>query len=327
VTEFEAARAQLTPRMAGVLDRIRRAGRPPFHTLGVAEARRVYEAAAEVLDLPRARLPVVENLSLPAADGTPLQARRYAPAAATPGPLPTVLYLHGGGFVVGSIDTHDSLCRQIAQRSGWAVVSLGYRLAPEHRFPTAVEDAWAAMHALLAQADGRPIAVAGDSAGGTLAAVCALHARDVGLPLALQVLITPGTAPHADTDSHRRWARGGLLSAETIAWFFSHYTRPTQRQDWRFAPLLADVEGVAPACLVLAEADPLFDEGLAYGDLLRCAGVPVQLELAAGVTHDFIKMGRVLPEASAALDAIARALKSAHAADPDNPDNAESPSP
>ncbi len=152
----------------------------------------------------------------------------------------------------------------------------------------------------------------GDSAGGTLAAVAAIQARDADLALRLQLLITPGTTAHADTASHRRFADGFLLDAAGIAWFFDQYIDAAQRTDWRFAPLLADdLEDVAPACVVLAECDPLVDEGVAYADRLRAAGVAVQLELYRGVTHDFIKMSRALPEAVEALDAAAGALKEA----------------
>lgn len=300
--------------MADVLERIRRAGRPPFYEMSVPDARNAYVAASEVLELPRAPLPRVEDLRIPAADGTPLPARLYAQAGQD---LPVLLYLHGGGFVIGNLETHDSLCRQLALRSGGAVVALDYRLAPEHRFPVAVDDAWAAMRWLAQQGaalglDGSRLAVGGDSAGGTLAAVCALHARDIGLPLALQLLITPGTTAHADTGSHRRFASGFLLEARGIAWFFDHYIDPSQRGDWRFAPLHADdVDGVAPACVILAECDPLIDEGLAYADKLRAAGVAVELELVRGVTHDFIKLARALPEAHAAQAAAARALNEA----------------
>jgi acetyl esterase len=300
--------------MSSVLDRIRRARRPALHTLDAAAARRAYEAAAEVLELPRAALARVETFDIPAADGTPLAARLYAPAQQR---LPAALYLHGGGFTIGSLETHDSLCRQLARRSGAAIVALDYRLAPEHRFPTAVDDSWAAMQWLAEQGaaigvDAGRLAVAGDSAGGTLAAACALHARDIGLPLALQLLITPGTAEHLDSASQHLFAHGFLLDRAAIEWFFDHYVDASQRGDWRFAPLNAEVDAVAPACLVLAECDPLVDEGIAYGDKLRAAGVPVQLELYRGVTHDFIKMGRAIPEASlaqqAAADALHRAL-------------------
>lgn len=296
----------LTPRMAELLTRIQRAKRPPFHSLTPREARIAYRMGAEILDLPRAPLARVEDLE---AAGRP--ARLYAPSL---GKLPVMLYLHGGGFTIGDLETHDSLCRQLALRSGVAVLALDYRLAPEHRFPAAVEDAWAALDWLHADTtlglDGTRLAVGGDSAGGTLAASCAFHARERGLPLALQLLITPGTAAHMSHDSHRRFAEGFLLDATTIEWFFGQYIDKGQRGDWRFAPLEADDHaGLAPAAVLLAEADPLVDEGLDYADVLRAAGVPVQLELTRGVTHDFIKMGRSLPEASMALDFCAAAIR------------------
>ena len=300
--------------MAGILEGVRRIDRPPFYAMTVAEARVAYVAATEVLEIARAVVARVEDFGIPAADGTPLRARLYAASTAK---LPVLLYLHGGGFTIGNFGTHDSLCRQLALRSGAAVVALEYRLAPEYRFPCAVADAWAAMHWLASAdqtlgLDGTRLAVGGDSAGGTLAAVCAVHARDTGLKLRLQLLITPGTAAYADTDSHRRFASGFLLEAAGIEWFFNHYIDHSARTDWRFAPLRADsVDGVAPACVLLAECDPLVDEGVAYADKLRAAGVPVALEIYRGVTHDFIKMGRVLEEAPAAQAVAAEALKKA----------------
>ena len=307
----------LTPAMAGILDGVRRVNRPPFHAMTVAEARLAYVAATDVLELPRAPVSKIEDFSIPAMDGMALRARLYA---ASSDKLPVLLYLHGGGFTIGNFETHDSLCRQLARRSGAAVVALEYRLAPEHRFPIAVLDAWAAMH-WLADAgqtlglDNSRLAVGGDSAGGTLAAVCAIHARDQGLKLRLQLLITPGTAAYADSASQRRFSSGFLLEAAGIEWFFKHYIDHPQRMDWRFAPLLADsVDGVAPACVLLAECDPLVDEGVDYADKLRAAQVPVALEIFRGVTHDFIKMGRVLDEASAAQALAAEALHKAFAA-------------
>ena len=305
----------LTPAMAGVLDRIRRAGHPPLHTLTPAQARAAYEVAAEVLDLPRAPLARVEALALPGGDGHPRTARLYTDDRG--GGQPVLLYLHGGGFVVGSLETHDSLCRQLARRSHGAVLALDYRLAPEHPFPAAVDDAWAALRWLCAEApalglDPGRVAIGGDSAGGTLATVCALLARDAGLPLALQLLITPGTAAHAEWPSHRMFGQGFVLEGTTIEWFIELYAGREHRQDWRAAPLLApDLNGVAAVALLLAECDPLVDEGLAYGDALRAAGVPVALELVRGVTHDFVKMGRALKEAAAAQQWAAECLRGA----------------
>lgn len=300
--------------MAGILENVRRLNRPPFYAMSVPEARAAYVAATEVLELPRVALQRVEDFELPAGDGTPLHARLYAPSRAG---LPTLLYLHGGGFTIGNFDTHDSLCRQLAQRANIAVVALEYRLAPEHRFPCAVLDAWSAMQgwprqaALLGLVPNK-LAVGGDSAGGTLAAVCAIRARDLGLPLRLQLLITPGTAAHAETASHKLFANGFLLEAAGIEWFFDHYIDRHQRSDWRFAPLQAkSLDSVAPACVILAECDPLVDEGVAYADRLRLGQVPVELQIYRGVTHDFIKMGRVLSEAAAAQALVAAALTKA----------------
>jgi acetyl esterase len=305
---------RLTPAMRALLARVAKARRPALHTLSPQAARQAYESGAEVLDFPRQALARVQDLSLPMPEGHACSARLYAASQAR---LPVLLYLHGGGFTVGSLNTHDALSRQIAHRSGMAVLALDYRLAPEHRFPAAVNDAWHALQWLASQAhtlglDGSRLAVGGDSAGGTLAAAVALMARDAALPLALQVLITPGTTAYADTESHARFAQGFLIDKLLIDWFFSHYIDPAQRSDWRFAPLEApELEGVAPAWLALAECDPLVDEGLAYADRLRMAGVPVDLELYQGVTHDFIKLGRVLPEAAQCHAALAAALSAA----------------
>ncbi len=290
----------LLPRMAGVLERIRRAKQTPFHALSVQDARRAYLVGSEVLDLPRAALPRVLDLEIPLGDHA-CKARLYAPSHEK---LPVLLYLHGGGFTVGGLSTHDSLCRQLALQSHAAVLALDYRLAPEHRFPAAVDDAWDGLKWLSAQGaqelglDEKRLAVGGDSAGGTLAAVTAIQAARAGLALRAQLLITPGTADNTNSASHRLFGNGFLLEAATIQWFFDHYIDRHARSDWRYAPLNApDVDGVAPAVVVLSECDPLVDEGLAYADKLRAAGVPVELELTRGVTHDFIKMGRALPPA------------------------------
>ena len=310
----------LTPRMAGVLERIARARRKPFHAMTPEEARANYAAGAAVLDLPRAALPRVENLSVPGGDGQARPARLYAAIPFTQAqarPSPVLLYFHGGGFVLGGLDTHDSLCRQLALRTGGAVLALDYRLAPEHPFPAAWDDAWATLrwlegHGSQLGLETQRIAVGGDSAGGTLAAATALRARDEGLLLALQLLITPGTSDRHDTGSRRLFGQGFLIDSATVTWFFDHAVPQAHRHDPRFAPLEApDLEGVCPALVLLAECDPVVDDGIAYADRLRMAGVPVDLEIYRGVTHDFMKMGRVLPEAVQALDAAAAALKGA----------------
>ncbi|MET1114670.1 MAG: alpha/beta hydrolase [Comamonas sp.] len=306
----------LTAPMRDVIRRMERAARAPLHTLAPEAARAAYAAGAGVLEIAKPMLARVEALQVPARDGLAMPARLYAPAPASEGALPALLYLHGGGFTIGSIETHDVLCRELARLAGCMVVSLDYRLAPEHRFPTASNDAWDGLQWLAANApalgaDPARLAVGGDSAGGTLAAVSAILARDAGLALALQLLIYPGTTAHQDTESHRRFAHGMVLESASIDWFFDHYVRsPEDREDWRFAPLNApDLEGVAPAFVCLAECDPLVDEGVLYADRLRAAGVAVDLEIYRGVTHEFIKMGRAIPEARQAHADCARALR------------------
>jgi acetyl esterase len=307
--------AALTQAMRNLLDRISLAGHAPLHQQSAQQARAAYAKASDVLEVPKAPLARLQDLSVPARDGTHLPARLYAPSHEV---LPVLLYMHGGGFTIGSVQTHDILCRELARLSGAAVLSLDYRLAPEHAFPVAVNDSWDALQWLRGQGtalglDTARIAVAGDSAGGTLATVCALMARDAGQPLALQLLFYPGCAAYADSASHRTYASGYVLQADTVNFFFDQYLPdPTQRSDWRFAPLNAsDHSGTAPAWIGLAECDPLVDEGLQYADVLRAAGVAVDIEIYRGVTHEFIKMGRTIPEAKQAHQHAAAALRQA----------------
>lgn len=316
-------RALLTPLMRGLLDRIDRAGHPPMHALTPEQAKQTYEAGAAVLDIAPHKLARVEDLKIPARDGFALPARLFAPQAEQP--LPVLLYLHGGGFTVGSVASHERLCRHLAYLARCAVVSVNYRLAPEWKFPTAVEDTWDSLAWLRDNAaglrlDASRIAIGGDSAGGTLAAVTAIAARDAGWPLALQMLFYPGCAGHQNTPSHHTFAKGFLLEEPHISYFFNHYLRsPADRNDWRFAPLdgvdttgqVRELDGVAPAWVGLAECDPLTDEGLLYADRLRMAGVPVDLEIYAGVVHGFINFGRAIPQALTAHNDAARALRHA----------------
>lgn len=308
-------RALLTPAMHGVLDRMARAGQMPLHALTPVQARLAYEVGAGVLEVPAHKLHRVESFTLPARDGVEVPVRLYAP---TDEVLPVLVYFHGGGFTIGSIATHDTLCRTLSHLAHCAVLSVNYRLAPEHPFPTAHNDAWDAVqwvatHGETLRVDASRLAVGGDSAGGTLAAACAIHAKDAGLPLALQLLFYPGCTAHADTPSHKTFAHGFVLEEAGIDYFFSQYIPDTaDRDDWRFAPLNApDVDGVASAWFGLAECDPLVDEGVLYADKLRAAGVAVDLEIYRGVVYEFIKMGRAIPEALRAHADAARALKHA----------------
>ena len=305
---------ELTRQTRSVLERMARLRHQPMHALPPQQARATYESAADVLEVPKRPVARVDDLLVPARDGAKLPARLYQPGPAARGVL---LFLHGGGFTVGSIGTHDILCRELAVLADCTVVSLGYRLAPEHRFPTAVNDAWDALRWLAdARASlglgGAPMAVGGDSAGGTLAAVSAIQARDAGLPLALQLMFYPGTTASHFGASFLRYGHGLVLEQALVEYFFAQYIDPALRGDWRFAPSNTDdVEGVAPAWIGLAECDPMFDDGIAYADKLRAAGVPVALEVWRGVTHEFIKMGRAIPEAREAHAAAAQALAQA----------------
>jgi len=301
--------------MRSVLERMARAGHAPLYSLSPQDARAAYEAGAGVLEVPRPRLARSEDLSIPTSDGATIPVRLVAPAT-QPG-LPALLYFHGGGFTIGSVASHDTLCRVLSELSGCAVLSVGYRLAPEHRFPTAVDDAWDATRWLAREGralglDTTRIALGGDSAGGTLATVCATLARDAGIEVGLQLLFYPGCAARQEAPSHARYHQGLVLEQAHIEYFFGQYIAQAGRDDWRFAPLnTPDLEGVAPAWFGLAECDPLVDDALHYADKLRLAGVPVELEIYRGVTHEFIKMGRALPEARQAHADAAAALRRA----------------
>ena len=315
-------KALLTPAMHQVLDRMARVGHAPLHALTPVQARTAYAAGANVLELPHRALDRVESFTVDARDGFPVPVRLYAPSTEA---LPVLVYFHGGGFTIGSIETHDGLCRQLSHLAHCAVLSVDYRLAPEHKFPTAVNDAWDVVQwvhraGVAYGLNPDAIAVGGDSAGGTLAAVCAVMARDAGLPLALQLLFYPGCASHPTSNSHRQFGKGFVLEDVHISYFFNHYLRgPDDYRDWRFAPLdgvtadgtTIDHSGVAPVWIGLAECDPLVDEGIAYADVLRMAGVGVDLDIYRGVVHEFIKMGRAIPEAKLAHATAAHALKKA----------------
>ncbi len=293
-----------------------------MHALTPQQARAAYASAADVLDIAPQATERVESFSVKARDGFDIPVRLYAPTGVK---LPVLVYFHGGGFTIGSIATHDALCRRLGHLAGCAVLSVDYRLAPEHKFPVAQDDAWDAVQWVAREGtsvglDPTRITVGGDSAGGTLSAVCAILARDTGLTLSLQLLFYPGTAGHQNTPSHQRFAKGFVLEEPHITYFFEQYIRSAaDRDDWRFAPLdglradghVADLSGVAPAWLGLAECDPLVDEGVAYADRLRMAGVSVDLEIYKGMVHEFIKMGRALPEAAKAHADAARALRQA----------------
>jgi acetyl esterase len=249
--------------------------------------------------------------------GVSVPIREYRPAGAQPADtLPALVYFHGGGWVIGNIETHDVLCRQLCQASGCAVFSVDYRLAPEHVFPAAYEDALAAFHWVVSQApdlhiDPLRVAVGGDSAGGNLAAAVCLGARGSALPPAFQMLIYPATLMYPNTPSFHANGEGYGLTAQAMDWFMDHYL-PTRGHgdDWRASPLKASSHADLPPALVLtAGFDPLRDEGLQYADALSNAGVEAQYICFERQIHGFITMGRVIREAYTAVDVCAQALR------------------
>ncbi|WP_433704589.1 alpha/beta hydrolase [Paraburkholderia sacchari] len=317
----------LNAKIALVLDMVARAGRTPYHEMTPQQARASYEKSASVLEIASAPMHSVEDLQVPTRDGETIRARLYLPVEPQwSEPLPALVYFHGGGFTVGSVDTHDALCRMFARDARCAVLSVDYRLAPEHKFPTAVNDAfdayaWLHAHAAEFAIDEARIALGGDSAGGTLATVCAVLARDAGMPAVLQLLIYPGTGSHQQTASHKRLAAGYLLTEPTVQWFFNHYVRDaSDRDDWRFAPLdgthgAPDFHGVAPAWIAAAEFDPLVDEDEDYAQKLLAAGNEVTLVRFPGMIHEFFKMGGFVEDARRGHALAAQALRAAFGID------------
>ncbi|QOZ10378.1 alpha/beta hydrolase [Bradyrhizobium sp. CCBAU 51765] len=315
----------LDPDIAALLEMVQAGAesgaRTPFPQLTAVQARADFDASSPLLDVDPPALPHERRLSLPTRDGAVIEARLYASEAPSDRPpMPVLLYMHGGGFVVGSLDSHQPLCRGLAEDSGAAVLSVGYRLAPEHKFPTAFEDAvdaltWIGREGRAIGLDGRLVAVGGDSAGGTLAAALAIEAKtnkDLPQPV-LQVLAYPGLSSRQTSSSYERYGTGHLLERSTVDWFFRQYLRDeSDRDDWRFAPLAArDLSGLAPAFIVLAEFDPLVDEGRDYAARLAAAGVPVDLRVYPGMIHEFLRMGNVVADALQARAAIGQALANA----------------
>jgi acetyl esterase len=252
--------------------------------------------------------------------GSDIPIRFYFPRELKPAEkLPVLLWYHGGGFVTGSLDTHDSACRMLANRADCIVVSVDYRLAPEHKFPAAVEDSeaalkWVALHAAEFGGDSRALAVGGDSAGANLAAVAAILARDAAHPkLAFQLLVYPCVAPEPETPSHHKFKEGYVLSRNSITYFFKQYVRSAKDfKDFRYAPLvLDDLSGLPPALVIVAGFDPLRDEGIDYAKRLIEAGNRVRLTNYEGMVHGFYLMGGAVEGAKRAVAESAAALREA----------------
>ena len=304
----------LDPDAQTLLEMVRAANRPAFETIGAAEARLLFNAGRKVLAPDPMPVAETRDLAIPGPGG-PIPARLYR-ATAT-GNLPVLVFFHGGGWVVGDIESHDTGCRHLANRAECAVVSVGYRLAPEHKFPAAVEDcfaatAWVAGNAASLGVDAGRLAVGGDSAGGNLAAVVSLLARDHGTPrIGHQLLIYPATDAAMRHDSMARFAEGYVLTRSTMRWFYEQYLRaPADAADWQASPLAApDVGGLPSAFVLTAGYDPLCDEGDAYAARLAAAGVPVTHRRFPGQVHGFAMNGKIIRAAETALDEAAAALR------------------
>jgi acetyl esterase len=303
-----------------VLEMVRLSGRPPYETLSALEARELFLAAREVLAPDPPPVAKIRELSAPGPAGAAVPLRLYRGAITAPGDiLPALVYFHGGGWVIGDLDTHDSLCRHLANAARCIVVAVDYGLAPEHKFPAAVEDcfaatSWVAQQGTALGVDRERLAVGGDSAGGNLAAVVSLIARDRGAPkLRCQVLLYPAVECGMTHPSHDGFAEGYLLTRPTMKWFYEHYLRgPADVDDWRASPLrAADLSGVAPALVLTAGNDVLCDEGEAYARRLKEAGVAVQLRQFPDQIHGFLTMGKIIEAAQPALDDIAARLRAA----------------
>ena len=308
----------VTAEVKTILDLLAAIEGPPLEEVTPDELRANY--AAMSMAATKADLASVEDRMVPGPGGD-IPVRVYVPEGSSDGgaPSPVLVYFHGGGWVIGNIETHDPTARSLAARSGFTVVSVDYRLAPEHPFPAPLDDCVAAVEWVVASAselgiDPTRLAVGGDSAGGNLAAVVAARLRDTAAAPCFQLLVYPvtdGTLSHPSIDEN---ADGYFLTKEMMAWFWQHYVGSGSRTDPSVSPLhapAASLEGMCPALVITAEFDPLRDEGEAYAAHLSAAGVPVTTTRYDGVIHGFFQMGDMIPEGNQALDQAADALKRA----------------
>jgi len=310
----------LDPIVRGLLDRMAAEAMPKLWRLPPAEGRALYRALGRMLEPQDLPVGEVRDATMPGPGGGELTLRLYEPLGAGGGLLPAVIFFHGGGWVLGDLDTHDALCRRLAEEAGARLVSVDYRRAPEDRFPAAVEDcyaaaSWVSENAAALGIDPARIAVAGDSAGGNLAAVTCLLARQRNGPRILfQLLIYPVTQCRADTPSMHQFAQGFFLEREALDCFFDRYAPDADAADWRLSPLAAlNLANLPPAYLVTAGFDPLKDEGRAYVERLAQAGVPARHVDYPSMIHGFFNMSGAVPTARAAIAAAAGALRRAFA--------------
>lgn len=295
---------------------IRESGNPPLEALPPEQSRRLYLAGRRSLQPPPDQVSLVRDLHAPSQD-SPVPLRLYrGMGTANDAVLPCLLYLHGGGWVVGSVESHDGVCRQLANLTAGCVISVEYRLAPEHPFPAAVEDAAAALTYVVAQAeslmiDPARIAVGGDSAGGNLAAVLALMGRDGAVPRTVfQALLYPAVDLTMTSDGYRRVTEGMPLTAATMLYFVSHYVpHHPERLDWRASPLrTTSLAGAPPALVLTCGHDPLCEEGRLYAKRLEDEGVPVTALHLSDQTHGILTMGKIIRATASTLTFMAHAL-------------------
>jgi acetyl esterase len=309
----------LHPQVAALLEKASRSPLPPYYEVPPAIARRLYRDTRGALTPDPPAVESVQLLLVPGAAG-PVPVRAYRPKGAKADEvLPALVYFHGGGWVIGDLDTHDVVCRTLANGARCAVFSVEYRKAPEAPFPAAVEDCFSSLNFISRNSsslkiNAKQIAVGGDSAGGNLATVIALTARDAGGPaLSFQLLIYPGTDQRMGHPSIDRNGDGYLLTKKSMAYFRGHYLpREADWLDWRASPLLAkSLAKLPPAFVMTAGFDPLLDEGRAYAERLKKEGVPAEYREYSGMVHGFITMGRALDTANAALADCAQSLRRA----------------
>ena len=313
----------LHPQIVKALEAMQSLGLRPIEAMTPAEARAQMEATSQSRKAEALPVARVEERTIPSPAG-PIPVRLYwpnAPGNAT-GPIPAIAYYHGGGHVIGSLDTHDLIARNLCAGAAALVASVDYRMGPEHRFPAAVEDSFAALEWLHGNAanlgaDSTRLGVHGDSAGANLAAVVALMARDAGGPrLRLQSLVYPVADYTLSSLSYEKFAEGyGLLTRAAMVWFQEHYLRnPADAEDWRASPIkAANLAGVAPAIIVTAECDVLHDDGERYAASLRRAGVAVEYREYAGMIHGFFGMVPIIDDAMVAQRVVSAAFKQAFA--------------
>lgn len=303
----------------GLLDEMAKNPAPKLWEMPAAGGREVYRMMASQLDTQGISIGKIDNTTAPGPAG-PIPVRIYTPVASGGTALPALVYFHGGGFVIGDLETHDALCRTLANESGAKVVAVDYRLAPEHKYPAAADDCYAATkwvesNAAALGVDPNRIAVGGDSAGGNLAAVVCQQAKQKGNPhLVFQLLIYPVTQYRANTESMKSFAEGYFLERRTMDWFFDQYTdaATVNPNDPRLSPLAAsDLAGLPRAYVVTAGFDPLRDEGKAYADKLNRAGVAAVYVDYPSMIHGFFNMSAVLPQARQAIADASAALRKA----------------